>query len=290
MNLVQNKLPTHIEQPGAVGAAYVTVPTRVDDFEFILLAGVSIADAVAQELATRHYAGAYLYFTKAAIKQAEYVIPDVTPDAEHVAWYSQMHRVAKGSQFECAGINCGQGEPYYHCHAAVSDSASQKTTIMGHFLLENSIFSQPVTIKAMGYKDAFFNRIADKQTGFNLLSPEVANEINAQQADALLLRIAPNVEVSQPIIEVCQKYGWQRASIHGVGSLIGAHFADGRILNNFMTEFLITKGNVNLAKHTAPCQIEIVIVSEQGEIMQGLLAQDANPVLITSEFIIRRLA
>ncbi|MBL1421844.1 MAG: DUF296 domain-containing protein [Alphaproteobacteria bacterium] len=290
MNSVQNKLPTHIEQPGTVGAAYVTASTRVDEFEFVLPAGVSIADAVTQELAARHYAGAYLYFTKGRIAHAEYVIPDVTPDAEHVAWYSPMHKVSSASQFECAGINCGQGEPYYHCHASASDVTTQKTNVMGHFLLENSTFSQDVIITAMGYKDAFFNRIADQQTGFNLLSPEVVNQINAQQADAILLRIAPNVEVSQPIIELCQQYGWQKASIHGVGSLIGAHFADGRILNNFMTEFLITKGNVDLTKDSAQCQLEIVIVSEQDEIMQGLLAQDTNPVLITSEFIIRRLA
>lgn len=289
MTLAQTKLPIHIQQPGPVAAPYTATSSRVEDFEFILPAGISIAAHITDELATRNCAGAYLYFTHAPIATAEYVIPDVTPDAQHVAWYSQMHKVAAGSQFECAGINCGTGAPYYHCHASVSDIASQKTNVMGHFLLENSTFSQPVTIKAMGFKDAFFNRVADGHTGFNLLSPEAINQMDDQEADAILLRIAPNVEVSQPVIELCQQYGWQKASLHGVGSLIGAHFADGRILNNFMTEFLITNGNVDLTKHTAQCQIDIVIVSEQGEIMQGLLAQDANPVLITSEFIIRRL-
>ena len=289
MTVVKHPLPSQIQQPGPTGAPYIAAPTSVEDFEFILPAGVPIAAAIAQELATRQYAGAYVYFSQAAIAAADYVIPEIAPTAEHVAWYSQLHHTGSGSQFEHAGIICGSGDPYYHCHASVTAANGQPAAVMGHFLLDKSTLSQPVCIKALGFRDAFFKRINDPQTGFKLLCPEIQNRINVQQADAILLRIAPNIEVSQPILELCQKYQWRKASVHGIGSLIGAHFTDGSCLNNFMTEFLITDGKVDLTGDSTTCQLDIVIVSAGGQLMRGTLQPHANPVLITCEFIIRKI-
>ena len=71
--------------------------------------------------------------------------------------------------------------------------------------------------------------------------------------------------------------------MHGLGSIIGAHFADGRILDSFATELLITKGSVDLTDHTADVSLDITLVGFDGNFKSGVLKPQSNPVLITAE-------
>jgi len=280
------KLPNYIQQPGPAGAAYISATSRLIELDFDIPAGVSLHKSLGQKIKSFGLTGAYFRIVNAGMSQLEYVIPAHSPDDDHVAWYSETYTPEMPGRIEDAGVNCGSSseQAFYHIHGLWSDANGE--TAMGHLLPEASVVSSKVRVTGFGLKDARFNRIFDQQTGFDLFVPEQINAVPST-AQAILLRISPNTEISEPLIECCQKAGWSRASVHGVGSIIGAHFADGRVMKSFATEFLITKGEVDLNGTTPICNLEIAIVGLDGAPMQGLLKPKSNPVLVTSEIILK---
>lgn len=181
-----------------------------------------------------------------------------------------------------AGIICGSynGEPFYHCHGQISDVNGKPA--MGHLLPETCIPAHPVQVVGYGFLDACFSRVFDPQTGFELFIPTGASE-KPVKIQAELIRITLNIEISAPLIECCRKNGWSKASVHGLGSIIGAHFSDGRILDSFATELLITKGRVYLTDSTVEVSLDITLVGFDGHFKSGVLKPQSNPVLITAE-------
>jgi predicted DNA-binding protein with PD1-like motif len=278
--------PGYIQQPGPAGAAYTSAATRLIELDFELPAGVSLHDALAQEIKSRGLSGAYVRITNAGMSKMEYVIPALSPDDDHAAWYSETRKPPMPGRIEDAGIVCGwlNDKVFYHCHGLWSDANGDMAA--GHLLPDASVFSVPTRVVGFGFRDARFNRVSDSQTGFDLFVPEQLATA-PRDAQAILLRITPNIEISQPLIEACQKDGWTHASVHGIGSTIGAAFTDGRVMNSFATEFLITKGTVNLSGPTPVCDLDIVIVGLDGNFMQGRLKPLENPVLMTSELILK---
>ncbi|MEE9429164.1 MAG: hypothetical protein V3V25_13560 [Paracoccaceae bacterium] len=277
--------PDFIQQPGPVGAPFTAAVTRLVELDIELPAGVSLHDSLAQVIKTRDLAGAYFRIAKAGMSRLEYVIPALSLDDQHVAWYSKTYRPEMPGRIEDAGINCGSlaDKAFYHCHGSWRDANGE--TAMGHLLPEASVLSAPVRVTGFGFKDARFNRVSDPQTGFDLFVPEQIKTAPSN-AHAILLRITPNIEISQPLIKACQNAGWARASVHGIGSLIGAKFADGRIMNSFATEVLVTKGTVDLAGDAPDVTMDISLVGLDGKFMHGQLAPTENPVLITFESIL----
>lgn len=278
--------PEYIEQPGPAGAAYTSAFTRLVELDFELPAGVVLHDALAQEIKARGLTGAYIRIADAGMSELAYVFPALSPDDDHVAWYSETVKPPMPGRVENAGIICGSlsDKPHYHCHGLWSDAKGK--TAMGHLLPEVSVLSAPTRVVGFGFRDARFNRVYDPQTGFDLFVPEQLADTPAD-AQAILLRITPNIEINQPLIEVCQKAGWTRASVHGVGSLIGAKFDDGRIMNSFATEVLVTKGTVDLTGAEPRVDLQISLVGLDGKFMHGALAATGNPVLITFELILK---
>ncbi|NRB16664.1 MAG: DUF296 domain-containing protein [Rhodobacteraceae bacterium] len=278
--------PDYIMQPGPAADAYTSAETRIIELDFELPAGVSLHDSLAQKIKSLGLSGAYVRIAIAGMSRLEYVIPSLSPDDKHVAWYSKTYRPAMPGRIEDAGINCGSlsEQAFFHCHGLWSDANGD--TAMGHLLPEATVLSTPARVTGIGFKDARFNRVSDPQTGFDLFVPEQL-ALAPKEAQAMLLRIAPNIEIAQPLIEACQKTGWSRASVHGVGSLIGAKFADGRTMNSFATEVLVTEGTVDLSGDEPRVSLEISLVGLDGEFMHGQLASTGNPVLITFEIILK---
>ena len=61
---------------------------------------------------------------------------------------------------------------------------------------------------------------------------------------AFALRLRPNQDFAGALETFCRERGISRARIHGgVGSTIGARFADGRSVEPFATELAITSGS-----------------------------------------------
>ncbi len=281
-------LPSYVQQPGPSGADYSMATTDIVDLDFTLAAGISLHDGLAAEIARLGLVGGYVRLLETPMTAVRYVIPGLSPDDTHVAWYSKTYEAPMPGVIQDAGINCGalQDGPFYHCHGITRGPDGDMA--MGHLLPETCILGKPARMKGIGFKQARFNRVPDAQTGFDLFVAQQARPA-PDNPEAILLRIAPNVELSKPLIECCQNAGWTRAGVFGVGSIIGAHFADDRIMQSFATEFFVTKGEIDLSGAKPQTHIEIAIVGLDGTHMEGLLKPEGNPVLITSEMILKRL-
>lgn len=282
-------LPDTIEQPGPPGEAWISAPTRLQALDFELSADVSLDKAISQEITARGLSGAYIRIKNAQMDRMQYVIPGLAPDDQHVAWFSETYSPSMPGRIEDASIVCGfkSDEPTFHCHGQLSDA--NLVPAMGHLLPDTCYLSHPVSVTGYGFKDARFNRQADPETNFDLLIPEAISEVTNSD-EGMLLRIAPNIVIGEALIECCRQANWQAASIHGVGSLIGAHFDDGRVLNSFATEYMITSGAIDLSGSEPLIDLQIALVGLEGNVMQGRLAEANNPVLITSELLLKNLS
>jgi len=281
--------PTSLVQPGPHLAGYTYATSEITMFETELPAGVSLHESLAQMVAERGLAGAHMRFANMQMAQLEYVMPDLSPDDTHVAWYSEVRKLSAPAIIEQAAINCGvlNGSAYYHCHGAWSEVG--KATAMGHLLPESSAPATAAQVAGFGFKHARFNRVHDPETAFDLFVPEQLH-VAPEAPNAILLRINPNVEIERPLIELCQKYGWKQASVHGLGSLIGAAFEDGRVMNSFATEAVINKGFVNMSGASPEVSLDVSLVGLDGKFMGGKLARASNPVMITFEIVLVKVA
>lgn len=281
------RLPDHIEQPGPAGEPYIQVPTRLVDTEIELPAGITLDVSLAAALDEGGFASGCFRVADAPMSAFDYVIPDHPNDDLHVAWYSARQNPPVPGAVVDAAITCGPGRDlmYYHCHGKFRDARGKVT--MGHLLPETCVPSVPVRITGYAFRDAAFQRVADAQTGFELFSPVAAHKA-PDDAEGILLRITPNIEISEPLIACCRAAGWQRASVHGVGSLIGAHFANGGVLESYATEFYFTDGRIDLTGDAPSAALDIALVGLDGNWMEGRLQQGRNPVLITAEILLRQ--
>ncbi len=270
-------LPTQIVQPGPVGPPIDTALTGLVDLAFDLPAGLPLDQALAKGLAAQNLSSGYVQITDLPLSALSYVIPARAPDAAHVAWYSDT-RHASAPRITRAGITCGthQGAPFFHCHALFHDGSAR----MGHLLPDTCIPSETGRATGFGYRDAAFIRVADPETGFELFKPRQTAPAPGDPR-AMLLRIAPNIDLDAGIAMALQRAGWAGARVSGIGSTIGAHFADGRVMGSFATELLVLSGADPL---------EIALVGMDGQHMQGPLAPGKNPVLITAELLLRNLS
>ena len=73
----------------------------------------------------------------------------------------------------------------------------------------------------------------------------------------------------------------------GVGSTVGAVFDDGRIVEPFVTEMLISKGLVRMDSNNQHiAEIDISMVDYKGGMSAGRLKRGENPVLVTFELVL----
>ncbi len=105
------------------------------------------------------------------------------------------------------------------------------------------------------------------------------------------MRLRPNQDFSGALEGFCREHGILCARLHGgVGSTIGARFADGRSVEPFATEIAITAGHVGPGADGMPeAALAIALVDYTGGMAQGALKRGDNPVLMTMELVLEVL-
>lgn len=263
-----------MRQPGPPAAQRaVAVPCRIEPVELHLKAGHTINEAIAQAHATQGFSG-YLDLSAVPLSPLNYVIPASSPDADHVAWYSRTHTL-ETAVVERAGAIVGvrDGEPFLHCHGEWAGR-------MGHLLPLDGIVAADCVVTGLKMDGARFEVEDDSETNFRLFRPKSSANISKSDGFALVLR--PNEPVLAAIEAVCARNSVERARIFGVGSTVGARFADGSEVASYATELLVTDGRY---EHGS-CRLDIAIVGLDGAVRHGRLARDVA-VLITFELVIQ---
>jgi predicted DNA-binding protein with PD1-like motif len=282
-----------IEQPGPATPARIQwVEARGRAFNLTLQAGVPLLEAARRGFAAEGFASGTLRAKRGALGPFSYVMPALAKTPEHAAFYSDVYRPAGITRLNMAAMTLGARDdaPFFHCHGLWTEADGRVNG--GHILPEEAIVAEPFAVEAFGIDGAAFVSEPDAETNFTLFGPVACATTDAETIGrAFALRLRPNQDFSGALEAFCNERGIRRARIRGgVGSTIGARFADGQIVEPFATEVAISSGEVSAGEGgELEAAIDVAMVDYTGGLAEGRLKRGDNPVLMTMELVLEVL-
>jgi predicted DNA-binding protein with PD1-like motif len=282
-----------IVQPGPPAPERIQwVAARGRAFSFTLEAGLPLLEAARRGFAAGGFAGGVLRWTGGALGPFAYVMPALSKTPDHAAFYSDTFRPAGITRLKLAAMTFGErdGAPFFHCHALWRQADGRAGG--GHILPEETVVAEPFAVEAFGIDGAVFAAEPDPETNFKLFGPIASAATGTETTNrAFALRLRPNRDLAGALEAFCRERGIISARLHGgVGSTIGARFADGRIVEPFATELAVSSGViVSGASGALEAELDIALVDYEGGIAEGQLTRGDNPVLMTMELVLEVL-
>ncbi|HEX2555652.1 MAG TPA: DUF296 domain-containing protein [Microvirga sp.] len=277
-----------IDQPGPEPAERIQwVEATGHPVAFELPPGARLLDAVREAFAAEGFAGGVLRLEGGALAPFAYVMPALSRDGRNAAFYSDTYRPAGLSRLATGALTFGtrDGAPFFHCHALWTEADGALHG--GHILPDETTVAEPIRATGFGLSGAAFLAEPDGETNFTLFGP-VPRPGAAPGRRAFALRLRPNQDLAGALEAFCRERGIERARLHGgVGSIIGARFADGSAVEPFATEMAITAGRVEPGAGGAlEAMVDAALVDYTGGIAAGRLVRGDNPILMTLEIVI----
>jgi predicted DNA-binding protein with PD1-like motif len=282
-----------VSQPGRPAPERIQwVGARGRAFSFTLEAGAPLLEEVRRGFGAAGFAGGVLNIKEGALGPFAYVMPALSKTGENAAFYSDTFRPAGITRFKLAAMTFGErdGVPFFHCHGLWTEADGRMGG--GHILPEETVVAEPFEVDAFGIDGATFAAEPDPETNFKLFGPVTSATTSAETTSrAFALRLRPNQDFAGALESFCRERGIATARIHGgVGSTIGARFADGRIVEPFATEIAVTSGIIAAGPGGAlEAELDIALVDYLGGIAEGRLMRGDNPVLMTMELVLEVL-
>ncbi|WP_199261858.1 PCC domain-containing protein [Paracoccus binzhouensis] len=241
-----------------------------------LRAGQTVMQAVGELFAEHGCKGGVLSLAGVTCAPMRYVLPALSSDGLHAAWYSATHAPAGRWTIESATATVGwkEGAPFLHCHGIWSDGHD---IAMGHLLPFDSTVAEDVTVEGLGAAETWFEALPDPETAFTLFTPQGDGD-----GPGLFARILPGEDVITAIEALAARHGIRDARLHGVGSIDHIRFAEGHRMDCLATELRLD--GARLAQGAA--HVPISVVDIHGHIARGTLERGANPLGVTLELII----
>ena len=282
-----------VQQPGPPAPERIQwVEARGRAFSFTLQAGLPLLEAARRGFAAEGFAGGTLNIRGGTLGPFAYVMPALSKTGEHAAFYSDTFRPEGVTRLTMATMTLGQrdGAPFFHCHALWREAVGRAGG--GHILPEETLVAEPFAVEAFGLDGAAFTAEPDPETHFKLFGPVSSAASNAETTSrAFALRLRPNQDFAGALEAFCRERKIVNAKLHGgVGSIIGARFADGRKVEPFATELLVTSGAIAVGGGGAlEAELDIALVDYTGGLAEGRLTRGDNPVLMTMELVLETL-
>jgi predicted DNA-binding protein with PD1-like motif len=282
-----------IVQPGPRVAERIQwIEVRGRAFASTLEAGLPLLEAARRAFAAQGFAGGTLNIGGGALGPFAYVMPALSKTGEHAAFYSETFRPQGLTRLKLAAMTLGvrDGAPFFHCHGLWTEADGRANG--GHMLPEETFVAEPFEVEAFGIDGAVFAAELDPETNFKLFGPVASERRGAiATARAFALRLRPNQDFAGALEGFCRDRGIARAKIRGgVGSTIGARFADGRVVDPFATELAITSGIIASGPNgVVEAELDIALVDYTGGLAEGRLLRGDNPVLMTMELVLEAL-
>jgi predicted DNA-binding protein with PD1-like motif len=284
-----------IAQPGRPAPERIQwAEARGRAFSFTLEAGLPLLEAARRGFAVQGFAGGTLNFRGGALGPLAYVMPALSKTSENAAFYSDTFRPAGITRLKLGAMTLGQrdGAPFFHCHALWTDADGREGG--GHILPEETVVAEPFKVEAFGLDGVAFTAEPDPETKFKLFGPVPAAATGAHTttSPAYALRLRPNQDFANALEAFCREQGIVSAKLHGgVGSIIGARFADGRTVEPFATEMAVRSGVIVSGEDgAAQATLDVALVDYLGGLAVGRLTRGDNPVLMTMELVLEVLA
>ncbi len=277
-----------LRQPGPLGFPRVEMAGgAVERISFDLRAGVTLHEAVTGPMVAAGFQGGTVVVEDLALSPFRYVMPGPPDDASHVAYFTAPVAPVGVTRLERANLTFGwaDGAPFLHCHAVwIEPDGSRRG---GHILNRETFLDSGLasggSATAWGFRDVRVETAFDAETNFTLFGVKGAP---CSGADAVMARVRPNQDVTLAVEAIASANGWSDAVVRGsLGSLVGATFADGRVVEDFATEVFVRGGVVRDGVAT----LDLAVVDMAGQVSDGVLARGRNAVLITFDVVVERL-
>lgn len=275
-----------------------TVPSQCFTVYETLRSGQTILEAFAALLKKYNVDSAVARLESGLLFPANYVLPALSTDPKYAVYYSQTFVASAPLVLSEGAVTIGlRGQtPWLHCHARWTDDSGQLHC--GHLIPEQTYLAQDTLVELTLLIDAAFEVVADEHTRFSLFKPRANPSLSATHEVAVnrtpiassitpgvLVRIGPNVDFGQALLEACLRHDIQSAFVHGgVGSVVGAVFDDGRVVEPFVTELMVRRGYVDRLNQQV--LLDIALIDYTGTVSEGCLALGKNPVLVTCELVL----
>ena len=275
----------HIVHPGPPAPERIQwVEARGRAFSFTLEAGLPLLEAARRGFAAEGFVGGTLNIGAGALGPFAYVMPALSRTGENAAFYSDSFRPGGITRLKTGTMTLGErdGAAFFHCHALWTEAGGRAGG--GHILPEETTVAEPFVVEAFGIDGAVFKAEPDPETNFKLFGPvRSATSGAAMTSRAFALRLRPNQDFAGALEGFCRERGIARATLHGgVGSIIGARFAGGRIVEPFATEMAVRSGVILPGANGAlEAELDVALVDYLGGIAEGRLVRGDNPVLMT---------
>jgi predicted DNA-binding protein with PD1-like motif len=283
-----------ITQPGRPAPERIQwAEARGRAFSFTLQAGLPLLEAARRGFAAEAFAGGTLNIRGGALGPFAYVMPALSRSGENAAFYSDTFRPAGITRLRMGAMTFGQrdGAPFFHCHGLWTEADGRAGG--GHVVPEETIVAEPFEVDAFGLDGALFAAEPDPETNFKLFGPipSAAAAAARTTSRAYALRLRPNQDFAGSLEAFCREHAITGAKLHGgVGSIIGARFADGRTIEPFATEMAVRSGMIaSDARGTPQASLDVALVDYLGGLAAGRLVNGDNPVLMTMELVLEVL-
>jgi len=282
-----------IVQPGPPALERVQwVEARGRAFTFTLEAGLPLLEAARRGFAREGFASGTLNIRSGALGPFSYVVPALSKTGENAAFYSDTFRPPGITRLQMGAMTLGERDdtPFFHCHALWTEADGHAGG--GHILPEETVVAEPFTVEAFGIDGAVFAAEPDQETNFKLFGPVRRMATSAgTTARAFALRLRPNQDFAWALEAFCRERGITRARVRGgVGSIIGAHFTDGRVVEPFATEMAVSTGSIAKAASGAlEAELDVSLIDYLGGLAVGRLTRGDNPVLMTMELVLEEV-
>ncbi len=283
----------NIPQPGRPAPERIQwAEARGRAFAVTLEAGLPLLEAARRGFAAEGFAGGTLNIRGGALGPLAYVMPALSKTGENAAFYSDTFRPEGVTRLQLGAMTLGRrdGAPFFHCHALWTEADGRAGG--GHILPEETIVAEPFEVEAFGLDGAAFTAEPDPETRFKLFGPVPSVATGAATAGpAYALRLRPNQDFAGALEAFCRERMIAAAKLHGgVGSIIGARFDDGRVVEPFATEMAVRSGAIVSGEDGAlQATLDVALVDYTGSIAVGRLLRGDNPVLMTMELVLEVL-
>jgi predicted DNA-binding protein with PD1-like motif len=278
-------------QPGRPEAQRVeSVDGPALEAAFVVPAGATLLEGIAAGMARAGLRCGTVRLADVEVASLQYVRPAPASDGEHVAFYSETHRVERPVRLQQLVATFGEkdGRPFVHAHGLWFDGRGRLEG--GHLHNDAVRVAADAPARAWGLAAAAMAVEFDEETRFSLLRPRLAGEAAPPPActrRCVVAKVRPNEDLLAAIERVAAAHAIASARIAGsVGSLVGATFADGREVADVATEILVLRGAVESASGTPRATLEIALIDPRGDIHVGTLARGGNAVLICFELVL----
>ena len=267
---------------------------------YTLEPGRSLVEALTAPLVAAGLRSAAIVFGAAALAPFRFVLPGPARDGAHVAWFSDPHAPG-GDPTRPTVVETANADLRLACRRALRalprrlGRAGRDAARRSHAARRNlSCRPSPrPCLGAGGRRDHRRSRSGDEfpavpSAGGAGGAPRAGGFVPDGAIRLIAARVRPNEDVGAALVALCARYGLARAAVRGsLGSLIGAGFADGRVVPDLATEVLVRYGTVAPGADGAlAATLDLVVVDALGRPHEGRLAPGENPVCITFEVML----